>query len=273
MAKIIGNTTVTPMAVPDWKQDNETRADYIKNKPTLGTLAVKDKVAKDDLTQEVQEMLGQSGSAELAEKVATLEQQMANLLYTAIYVTSFSNNAGTKEYGSTVSSVTLSWAINKTPTALTLDGETLDVSVRSKALTGLSITKDNKKTWKLVATDERGATSTKTTTISFANGIYYGAKAAPSSYNSAFVLGLKKELRNDIKSSFSVSSGAGQYIYYCQPTRLGKCAFTLGGFNGGFILADTITFTNQSGYSEPYYIYRSDNANLGSPLVTVKGGG
>ena len=34
MAKIIGNPTVTPMAIPDWSQTNEARADFIKNKPT-----------------------------------------------------------------------------------------------------------------------------------------------------------------------------------------------------------------------------------------------
>lgn len=33
MAKIIGSTTVTPMAIPNWEQDDENKADYIKNKP------------------------------------------------------------------------------------------------------------------------------------------------------------------------------------------------------------------------------------------------
>lgn len=37
MAKIIGNTTATPMAVPDWAQTDETKADYIKNKPIVLT--------------------------------------------------------------------------------------------------------------------------------------------------------------------------------------------------------------------------------------------
>lgn len=37
MAKIIGNPTVTPMAVPDWNQTDSTKADFIKNKPTVLT--------------------------------------------------------------------------------------------------------------------------------------------------------------------------------------------------------------------------------------------
>ena len=37
MPKIIGNTTTTPMAIPDWNQTDENKADYIKNKPTVLT--------------------------------------------------------------------------------------------------------------------------------------------------------------------------------------------------------------------------------------------
>ena len=33
MARITGNTTTTPMTIPDFKQDNEKKADYIKNRP------------------------------------------------------------------------------------------------------------------------------------------------------------------------------------------------------------------------------------------------
>ena len=35
MAKIIGNTTATPTPVSDWSQNDNTKADYIKNKPTI----------------------------------------------------------------------------------------------------------------------------------------------------------------------------------------------------------------------------------------------
>ena len=37
MAKIIGNTTATPNPRPDWEQTDSTKADYIKNKPTILT--------------------------------------------------------------------------------------------------------------------------------------------------------------------------------------------------------------------------------------------
>ena len=37
MAKIIGNTTATPNPRPDWNQSDATKADFIKNKPTVLT--------------------------------------------------------------------------------------------------------------------------------------------------------------------------------------------------------------------------------------------
>lgn len=212
---------------------------------------------------------GSTDTSGLGDRIATLEEQMGNLLYTAISITSFSHNAGTKEYGETVSSVTLSWAINKTPESLTLDGASLAVSERSKTISGLSITKDNGKTWKLVATDERGAKSEKTTSITFYNGVYYGAKADPGTYTSAFILGLSKELRSNKRPSFTANAGAGQYLFYCLPERMGECSFTVGGFTGGFSLADTIEFTNASGFTERYRIYKSNNANLGNTNVSV----
>lgn len=57
MSKIIGDTTATPNPRPDWLQTDETKADYIKNKPTLGSLASKDVVVKDDLGDDVQALL------------------------------------------------------------------------------------------------------------------------------------------------------------------------------------------------------------------------
>ena len=47
MAKIIGNTTATPMAIPDWNQTDETKADYIKNKPHIMTAEEIEALVKD----------------------------------------------------------------------------------------------------------------------------------------------------------------------------------------------------------------------------------
>lgn len=42
MAKIIGNTTATPNPRPDWNQVDETKADFVKNKPAISSGIGKD---------------------------------------------------------------------------------------------------------------------------------------------------------------------------------------------------------------------------------------
>ena len=45
MAKIIGNIVGLPNPKPDWNQTDENKANYIKNKPNIGSL---DDLATDD---------------------------------------------------------------------------------------------------------------------------------------------------------------------------------------------------------------------------------
>lgn len=214
---------------------------------------------------------GSTDISDLETRIEKLEKQ----LHTTIAITSFSTSPLYFEIGSTVTSLLLNWKLNKAPTELTLETsrpygvETLSVDALSKSVTGISATHNGNVAWNLKAVDEMGATDTKTANVNFCNGVYYGVAAEPTEYNSAFVRGLSKELRATKKPSVTVIAGEGQYIYYCLPVRMGQCTFIVGGFTGGFELVDTIEFTNASGYTESYRIYRSDSANLGDTSVTI----
>lgn len=188
--------------------------------------------------------------------------------YKPIAINTFTNNKNVQEMGATITDVTLNWALNKKAKTLTLDGQSVTVTDTSKVLTGQSI-KTNK-TWTLKATDERDASATKTTAITFYNGVYWGAKAAPGSYDSAFVLTLTKGLQGNKNKTFTATAGADEYFFYCVPTRYGAVTFNVGGFDGGVTKVATIEFTNASGYNENYDIYKSDNANLGQQTIVCK---
>lgn len=198
----------------------------------------------------------------------TVAAVLDDLLYTAIQITSFTNNVNTVEMGSTVDTVVLNWNYNKTPEELTLDGQGIDASLKTKTIESAGI-KANK-TYTLKAVDERDAEATKTTAITFLNGVYWGVGADQSSFDSAFILGLTKGLQSSKVKTFTVNAGASQHIYYAIPTRYGTPAFKVGGFEGGFAKAATIDFTNASGYMESYDVYKSDNAGLGNTTVEVK---
>lgn len=260
MSKIIGNTTATTTPRSDWNQTDITKVDFILNKPDLGIYATKDQ-------------LGEKADAvhshiDLQDQITEINNTLADILYEPIAISSFTHNAGTKERGATVTGVTLSWATNKTPTTLTLDGASLDVGTTSKTLSGLSITWNNNKTWKLIATDTRNATAEKTVSITFCNNIYYGVGSVENGFDNAFVTGLTKRLQTAKAYDFTVNPSA-QYIYYAVPTRLGAVTFKVGGFEGGFEAPETVSVTNGSGYTENYYVYRSTNKITGSTTVDV----
>lgn len=195
-------------------------------------------------------------------EIEQLKNDISDLKYETITIKTFTNNINAAETGSIVTAVNLAWSFNKTPTALTLDGETIAPILTDTSLSGLAINKN--KTFTLSATDERGAVAIKTTSISFYNRIRYGAAADYTE------LSLSDGVLSNTKGrTFTATAGEGQYIWYMLPKRLGTCAFKVGGFDGGFTLLKTERLTNASGYTEEYYIYRSDNAALGETTVTV----
>lgn len=210
---------------------------------------------------------------DLEERTAKLEQQIADMNYKKIEISSFTAKGGIRERGITVTDVTLEWATNKEPTTLTLDGESVPAADKSKTVSGLSITWDKGKTWKLVATDERDGKAEKTTSVTFQNGIYWGTAAKPTTVSDAFVRGLKtKELTGTKNRTVNVAGGDGLYFWYAYPKRLGTSLFNIGGFDYEYELT-TIALKNQHGYTEDYYVYRSGQYVPASLSVTVKNGG
>lgn len=210
-------------------------------------------------------------------KAKELEDRIDDMEYVPISISSVSitsPSSGMAEMGSTVSSVTVAWSLSGTPVTITLNGSAVTpVTSTSKSLSGLSITKDTNFT--LAVTDagshsQAAHTASKAATLNFYNRCYYGAAAAPSAVDSAFVAGLANKVLTGTKGrTVTVNAGSNQYIWYAIPKRLGACSFNVAGFDGGFQAAQTVSVTNASGYAEDYYVYRSTNANLGSTTVKV----
>ena len=251
----------------EMKSDRDVRG-------SLATLATTEKSTLVGAINEVVNKVAEGGSADKVKYTSygkkTVQEALDDLLYQPIAISSFGNNVNTQEMGKTITSVTLNWKINKTPVTLKLDGQTVTPTDTSKTLSGLSITSN--KSWTLVAADERSATASKSTGITFQNGVYYGVGAVTSTsgVTNQFVQGLTKNLAGSRGKTFTVTANVGQYIYYCYPSRMGKATFNVGGFDGGFTLLHTFNYTNPSGHSEEYYVYKSENANLGQTTVLVK---
>lgn len=209
-------------------------------------------------------------------------------IYTAMAITSLSlNKASVQEIGTSVTGFDAAWTLNKTPKTQTIivtgAGDatiTADVNARSTtALTGdaadawAAIKSQTKSAGTLSVSihvkDTRDAEETKTASIQWLNGVYTGAAAAPAAINSAFVRTLTKSLQSGKGKTFTVNAATGAYIWYACPDRYGTPSFNVGGFDGGFSKVATVDYTNPSGYTESYQVWRSDNAGLGATTVKV----
>lgn len=186
-------------------------------------------------------------------------------LYTPLTL-SASVSPSSAEKGGTVDKVTLSWRTNKTAVSVSVDGQAIDPTTSQVAFDSQNITSN--KTYTVIASDTRREVAA-TAQIKFYNGVYYGEKPAPQELDSAFIQTLPKTLRGDAKMTFFVDAPSGAYIWYACPVRYGTPNFNVGGFDGGFSLAATFDFTNPSGYTESYQVWRSDNTGLGKTTVKV----
>lgn len=191
---------------------------------------------------------------------ATLEE----LTYEPIRITGFANNHAVNEMGETVNSTIFTWTTNKTPTSISASfGSVKPTDTRYTYAT--AITKDA--TFTLTVSDGK-TTVSATTKVAFTNGVYWGA-VAEAEITSEFIRKLTRSLQASRTKTFTATAGAGQYIYYALPTKYGTPNFNVGGFDGGFSKVSTFNFTNASGYTESYDVWRSDNAGLGATTVKV----
>ena len=196
--------------------------------------------------------------------IKTVKEALDKLLYSNLAISLTSTSNSTQEKGITLNSIVLNWNYSKNVVSQTLDGVTLDVLDRTYT-EGTSISTN--KTYTLSANDGTKATA-KSISFSFINGIYYGVSSS-TTYDSSLILSLTKKLQTNNTIEITVDCLSDNYIYYASPVAYGEPTFEVGGFTGGFTLADTFIFTNVNGYSESYQLWQSDSTSLGDTTVTI----
>lgn len=193
------------------------------------------------------------------------EEMLQELMYVPISISSLSLSKSIMEIGDILSGLVVTWNYNKED-ILSQKVNGLEVGIDDRKYIETEDITSNK-TYILEVSDGKN-TATKSATVKFLNGKYYGV-AQEGTYDSDFIKGLTKVLAENKNGNFTVNCGEDEFIYFCIPTRFGTPRFSVGGFEGGFFKVDTIEFTNNFGYSENYDIYRSDNSSLGNTTVNV----
>ena len=107
--------------------------------------------------------------------------------------------------------------------------------------------------------------------IEFRNKIYYGSSAIPSNFNSAFILGLSnKQFATGKSGSFDITVGSNEYGFIAFPSSFGTLSSDkICGFDTEVVNCGTISFTNASGGTTNYNIYRTGRHSLGAITMVI----
>lgn len=228
---------------------------------------------KDGEDGEDGESTGSGLTPEQLQQFNDLVQWHADSTYTTM-TASISPSNSTYEIGSK-KDITFKWSFKVGTNAaelssLTFRGVSKAVTLTSETVTGISSTSS----YTVSGTRKDGKKETKTATASvyFYNKYYFGCAADPGNITdySSFIktLTTKSALSGSrpaftLTQSQSVNCPVNQYIWLAYPLRLGEAYFEVNGFPGNFEKPMEVDFTNNSSYTEKYYLYRSTEHSLG----------
>lgn len=187
------------------------------------------------------------------------------ILYVSISFTSINNSPSIIETGSTISSISTSWGLNKSPISQNIVGiGSVSPSLRNFTFTG-SYTSD--RTFQVSVVDEKGNSANGSATTSFRNKRYWGSN--PNNTLTNFqILSLSSEFATNRNQSKTIN-GNGEYVWFAWPATFGSPTFNIDGFQNSDFSSFTQSFTNASGFTTNYYLFKTNNIQNASSLFTV----
>lgn len=207
--------------------------------------------------------------SELTSVDLALDKILDKLYYVKPSITSFNMSPSTIQYekGQTIPSLSFTWSYNKNITSQSLSDCNITLSDR-KATYSTPITSN--KSFTLTCSDGEN-TASVSKNITFFDKIYWGSKDR-SSLDSEFVLSLSDSKFATAKAgTYSMTIPTGEYGYIAIPSSFGDLSSVwIGGFEVTVLNRGEIDFTNASGYTSKYKIYRTSRGGLGSITMQIK---
>ena len=200
-----------------------------------------------------------------------LNKLISKVYYVAPQINSFTMTPSTTVYevGQTVNSLVFNWTTNKdiisqTLTDCVLTDETVRTAIYNTPLSA-------NKTFTLSINDGEN-TSNKSLSIAFRHKFYWGNATLPDTFDSAFILGLpKSQFTTGKTGTYSMTLGTDEYGFLAYPVSFGTIeVVNIGGFDTEVVDCGTIDFTNASGNTTAFKIYRTGRSGLGSISPVIK---
>lgn len=190
--------------------------------------------------------------------LTTKTKALDYLLYLFPDVTSFVHDGSTTELGGTVNNVNLTWTINKSIKIQTINNGVGEITntLRTIALINQGLVSTT--TWTITVTDDSSNSDIASTTLKFLNKIRTGT-SPNGSLNNAQILALPTGVFVEA-SSFPyeyTTNGNGEYLYIALPSSFGALDIVVNGLASTAWVETLHNYTNGSGYTEQYRVYRS----------------
>lgn len=193
----------------------------------------------------------------------TLQDAMDKLLYITPSVSL--TGGGNYEIGSTRQTTSLSWTWNKTIKTQSLNQGigSLDPSVRTYTYS-TPISSDT--TFTITGSDGT-TTKTSSTSVKFLPKRYWGVSTKTTLTDSE-IIALSSELSTTRQQSRTFDCSGGKYFYFAIKTSYcNGIAFKVGGLAFSDMVSETRQFTNASGHTDSYNIYRVNNIQTGAAIA------
>lgn len=170
------------------------------------------------------------------------------------------------EEGSTVKDVTLSWEINKPLVSITImpGNIQVDPTATSYTIKDADITDTTKYT--IIMNDGKNDYTTEQTVV-FAKKLYNGT-SSNALVNNEDILSFDQYFETtETRGECNFDCSGGKYFFVCIPTsKADNVVFTINGFTFTDLIREDIEFTNASGYTSQYSIFRCNNLQHTSSL-------
>lgn len=244
------------------------------------------KIGWDDLSPQLQNIINHMILPEniLASNVTleghaalgTVQAALDMLLYSKPSIANFTVTPSVVQLGSKLTTLDFRWEIPENTDTYVVSQVITDISGRVietvppgvYAVTHVFGTGDevsSNSTYTITVTDSTGATISAMAGVKFLQKIYWGTSASSAITTSAEIIALQNndfmELgeNEEYDRTFSFNAEGGRYLYFAIPKAFAINAddFMIGNFyNNNWEITDEFDFTNESGNSQKYMIFR-----------------
>lgn len=195
--------------------------------------------------------------------MATLQDAMDELLYVNPAVSV--SGGGNYEIGSTRATTKLTWTWNKTIQSQSLNQGIGDLAPTVREYTYETEISSNT-TFTVTGSDGKKTVS-GSTSVNFLPKRYWGVSASPSLTDSG-IIGLSSELSTSRTQTRTFDCSGGKYFYFAIKTSYcTNIKFKVGGLSFSDMDVETRQFTNASGHTDSYNIYRVHNLQTGAAIL------